>query len=211
MIERRSAMRRRLGWSSTAARLTYGGAPTPAWLRWLRWWQGLLLQAMDWHGKLGAMAQWWRCGLAMVARFWGLKGPSGWSLYRGKVWRDTEGLHGRFISSLILFTTITGRIQKGIVISLLWSKTLLWIGVLWPYGLGVGPRAGDGGARWETGSNTAPADGERWQTEGPGMVCTEAQTGDLHPQGWAGIGSFGLAGVGLALEKKKWRKRNVGR
>jgi hypothetical protein len=27
--------------------------------------------------------------LAMVAQFWGLKGPSGWSLYGGKVRRDS--------------------------------------------------------------------------------------------------------------------------
>jgi hypothetical protein len=47
-------------------------------------------------GSSGATAQRWRRNLAMVARFWGLKGLAGWSLYRGKVQCDTEGLQSQF-------------------------------------------------------------------------------------------------------------------
>jgi hypothetical protein len=49
-----------------------------------------------------------------------------------------------FISNLILSSTIIGRIPKGIEMSSLQSKTLLWVGFLWPYDLGAGPWAGGG-------------------------------------------------------------------
>jgi hypothetical protein len=47
-------------------------------------------------GSSSAMARQQQRSLAMVAWFWCLKAPSGWSLYRGKVRRDTEGLQGQF-------------------------------------------------------------------------------------------------------------------
>jgi hypothetical protein len=56
--------------------------------------------------------------------------------------RDSKDI---FITNFILPSMIITRIQKGIEMSSLRSKTLLWVGVHWPYGLGVGPRAGGGG------------------------------------------------------------------
>jgi hypothetical protein len=44
----------------------------------------------------GATARWRRRGFSMAARFWGLKAPAGWNLYRGEVHRDTEGLQRHF-------------------------------------------------------------------------------------------------------------------
>jgi hypothetical protein len=44
--------RRWLGRYLTAARAASGGLQLRARFRRWRWWQGLLLQAMDWHGKL---------------------------------------------------------------------------------------------------------------------------------------------------------------
>jgi hypothetical protein len=77
--------------------------------------------------------------------------------------RDSKSI---FVTNLILYSMIIGRIQNGIEMSLLRSKTLLWVGVLWSYGLGTGPRAGGGSTRCGAGNNTALTSGGERQSGG---------------------------------------------
>jgi hypothetical protein len=168
-IERRPVTRRWLGHSSTVAMTASGGALTPG--------TALMAAVVAWAPPPGdglareAPTQWlnrggttWRWRLS----FGVLRGRRG-GVYIGErcsmIRRHSKA---DFISNFILSSTIIGGIRKGIETSLLRSKTLLWVGVLWPYGLSMGPRAGGGSTRREMGSNTAPAggggDNQRGQT-----------------------------------------------
>jgi hypothetical protein len=79
------------------------------------------------------------------------------------IWMDSKA---NFISNLILSSMIIGRIRKEMKMSSLRSKTLLWVGVLWPYDLGVGPWVGGGGTQCGAGSNTSLAGSRGRQSDG---------------------------------------------
>jgi hypothetical protein len=175
------------------------GAPPPG--------DGLAREApTQWLNGGGMTWQWW-LGFGVS------RGHQGGVYIGGKCGMIRRDSKADFISNLILSSMIIRRIQKRIETSSLRSKTLLWVGVLWPYGWGAGPRAGGGSARCGTGSNMTQAGGGRRQPAGPDVVRIEARTGDSHPRGWAGIGPIRPTGVGLTLEKKKGRKkkRKLGR
>jgi hypothetical protein len=109
----------------------------------------------------GGGATWqWRLGFGVS------RGRRG-GVYIGEkhdvIWMDSKA---NFISNLILSSMIISRIQKEMKISSLRSKTLLWVGVLWPYDLGVGPWVGGGGTRCGAGSNMSLAGSRGRQSDG---------------------------------------------
>jgi hypothetical protein len=139
MIKIRLSMRRRLGHSSMAVRAasgdapTLGMAPTAPVVQGAPPGEGSAWEALaQWLDSSSAAWQWW-LGFGVSRRHRG-------GVYIGErcgvIRRDSKA---NFISNLIHFSTIIRSIWKGKEMSSLRSKILLWVGVLWPYGLGAGP------------------------------------------------------------------------
>jgi hypothetical protein len=99
---------------------------------------------------------------------------------------------------------IIGRIQKGIEMSSLRSKTLIWVGILWPYGLGIGPRASGGGAQHGAGSNTALASGGGGNPARPNTVGAACPTNRVTPGlsrcCWVKPTGLGVSGRGFGRQ-----------